>query len=136
MKRAGDLETVRRRVDEYAARIGIRNLVVDTKPRGDGGPYVEIDEDYNLIFEERGKELRRLRTKNIEDLMYWFFEVVTFNMACKFELMNRRPGEDFRRQLFAKQEELLGLASDEWAARKASEHQVILVRSPFRDETG
>ncbi|BBE74853.1 Imm63 family immunity protein [Oharaeibacter diazotrophicus] len=136
MKRAGDLETVRRRAEHYAARIGIRDFVIPTEPRGDGSPYLEIDEDYNFVFEERGVERRRWKTKDIEELMYWIFKVVISDIAGRFELLNRRTGEDPRRQWFSKQEELLGLASEAWAARKAKEHQAILARSPFRDDIG
>ena len=132
----GDLDAVRRRAKEYADRLGIRNLIIATKPQGDGSPYVEIDDHYNFVIEERGLELERRRTKDLDELLYWFFDGITFTVSSSFELLHRKPHEDFRRQLFAKQEELLGYASSSWASRKAGEHQAILVKHPFQDATG
>jgi len=42
------------------------------------------------------------------------FEGVTFSMACDFELKHRKTNQDFRRQLFSKQEELLGTDDQKW----------------------
>lgn len=130
------LEAVRARATDYANRLGIRNLTIDSAPRGDGSPYIEISDAYHFVVEERGLELDRRKTRDLDELLYWVFDGVTFTVASSFELRNRRPNEDSRRQLFAKQEELLNLASAAWGRRKEVEHRAVLANYPFNDALG
>jgi hypothetical protein len=62
--------------------------------------YVKVD---------RGEETGRKFASNINDLLYYVFSAITFEMALRFELENRIESEDFRRIMFRKQEELLGV---------------------------
>lgn len=55
-------------------------------------------------------------------------------MACNFELHHRKKNEDFRRQLFSKQEELLGIVDKKWEVRKQEDHQQTLAKYPFDDK--
>ena len=131
-----DLDAVRARATDYARRLGIRNLTIDSAPRGDESPYIEISDVYHFVVEERGLELERRKTRDLDELLYWVFDGVTFTVASSFELRNRRPNEDSRRQLFAKQEELLNLASEAWGHRKEVEHKGVLANYPFNDASG
>jgi hypothetical protein len=130
------LATVRAKAKELAEHLGIRNFVIAGAPRGDGSPYVEVDKAYYFIIEERGIEFERRKTNDLDELLYWVFDSVTFTVASSFETRNRASNQDFRRMLFSKQEELLGELSPGWADRKADEHRAILNTHPFTDDGG
>jgi hypothetical protein len=134
--RQSDLTCIRTMVKEYGSQIGAPDTELLGSPQGDGSPYVEVSDAYYFIVEERGVELKRQRTDDIDELLYWIFDGVTFSISSDFELRNRRPKEDSRRQLFAKQEALLGQISRQWRERKLEEHRRILVDHPFEDVLG
>ncbi|UZW57322.1 immunity 63 family protein [Sphingobium sp. JS3065] len=136
LPRQSDLTSIRTMVQEYGSQIGMSNTPLFGTPQGDGAPYVVVSDAYYFIVEERGIELERRKTNDIDELLYWIFCGVTFSMASDFELRNRKPGEDSRRQLFAKQEALLGQLSAQWRERKLEEHRRILTRHPFNDVLG
>ncbi|QOW08870.1 hypothetical protein Q73A0000_00170 [Kaistella flava (ex Peng et al. 2021)] len=48
-------------------------------------PNIEIDdsENFNFIIVERGQELEKRITLNLDDILYWIFEIITFNLASK-----------------------------------------------------
>jgi hypothetical protein len=97
-----DLETIRRIVSDYARRINAPDVSVFSAPRGDGSPYIEVADDaYYFVIEERGTELHRRRTTDLDELLYWIFDHVTSSLSSDFELRHRKPGEDSRRQLSA-----------------------------------
>ncbi len=50
-------------------------------------------------------------------------------MACEFEI---KQNEDFRQQLFAKQEELLGILKEAWKLRKQKEYQRKIKLPPLK----
>lgn len=99
-------------------------------------PHLEVDKlgKLHYIIVERGKELQRKTTENIDDLLYWIFADVTFGIACEFELNHRIETQDFRRIMFKKQEELLGILNELWKVKKEEEHKKILKLHPFDDE--
>ena len=51
----------------------------------------------------------------------------------RFEIAHRRIGEDSRRQLFHKQEELLGRLHAHWEKKKKLQHAAVLGQYPFTD---
>ena len=55
-------------------------------------------------------------------------------MACDFTAKHRKKNKDFRRQLFSKQEELLGMPDKEWEIRQQKDHQRTLAAHPFEDK--
>jgi len=73
-------------------------------------------------------------TNNLNELLYWIFDLITFRFASDFELKNRDESLDFRRILFKKQEELLGLIDYNWKIKKETEHNEVLKFYPFNDE--
>jgi len=99
-------------------------------------PHIEIDRLGRLhyVVIERGQENERLTTTNLDELLYWIFYGITFSMACEYELKNRiEENQDFRRVMFAKQEELLGIINPLWKDKHQIEHQRILEKHPFDD---
>src|ERR671912_249032 len=76
-----------------AARIHApQNLLPTYKISDDGAlPHIVIDDSamYHFIVVERGEELDHRRTGNVDELLYWVFETITFSMACSYELKNR-----------------------------------------------
>jgi hypothetical protein len=134
------LPEVESRVRELARRIGAPDHVLPTFGYSEDGarPHVEIDRDglLHYVVVERGQESCRDTAPDLEVLLWYVFRNATFSMACDFELKNRVPLRDSRRTIFAKQVELLGLVSPEWAERKRREHEFTLMRYPFDDSAG
>jgi hypothetical protein len=133
-----DLESIRARVNALARSIGAPARYLPTYGVSEDGarPHIEAGQVYSYVVVERGRELRRERTADLDELLYWAFASVTFAMAGDHELRHRRRGEDSRRQLFAKHIELLDRLSPAWGARQAEEYLRILSRYPFVDGRG
>ena len=91
------------------------------------------DEGYNYLSMERGHINEHIVSKNIDDIVYVIFDSITFTFAKEYELKNRKMDEDFRRQLFRKQLELMRCISTKYAEILESEHNHYLEISPFRD---
>ncbi|HEY9219266.1 MAG TPA: Imm63 family immunity protein [Phenylobacterium sp.] len=94
-------------------------------------PHLEVDVRYHFVVVERGVELERRSTQDLQVLLYWTFETVTFSMATAWELRHRREGEDFRVQLFGKQLALLAELEPAWSTRKRREYVQVLKRHPL-----
>jgi len=135
-----NLEEIRKKVEEISLKlpqkIDINSYITFGNQEDFAKPNIEIDNSlfYNFIVVERGQELEKRITLNLDDLLYWIFELITFDLASKFELQNRIENSDFRKILFKKQEELLSSISDEWKAKKITEHNEILKIFPFQDK--
>ncbi len=99
-------------------------------------PHIEIDVSggFSYVVVEGGQELRRELAIDSDDLLHKVLADVTFSMACDFEKIHWRKGQDFRRQPFAKQEELLGMLNEEWKLRELEEHHKVLRVHPFDDK--
>ena len=128
-----DIPSIREIVRSAAARAGIAGAEIATIPAGDGTPYIEVDAAYRFVVEERGIELERRSTCDLDELLYWILDTISFSAACDWELRYRREGEDARRQLFARQQALLAAMAPDWARRKAAEHARILLDHPYDD---
>jgi hypothetical protein len=83
---------------------------------------------------ERGEELFSFPAFDLEHLMFMAFKDITFSMAVEHERKNRKPKEDFRRQLFLKQVELMRTLNSDWAERTKKEIEATLRTPPFNDE--
>ena len=99
-------------------------------------PNIEIVglQNFHFIVVERGNELERRITQNLDDLLYWIFDTITFRQALDYKLQNRDLNFDSRRIYFRKQEELLSLIHPDWKIKKENEHKDILKHYPFRDK--
>ena len=128
--------TVRRRYVQACDRLGVpeARFPYQSQPAHDGSPHVEVTDDhYHFVVTERGTELERRSTPDVDELLYWLLQGVTFGLACEFELRHRVAGQDFRRLLFAKQLELLRRLSPDWERKRASEIERVLQQHPFND---
>ena len=100
-------------------------------------PHIEVDQKgYHYVIVERGKEIKRLTTTEIHQLLYFIFESVTSSMAVEYELKNRQNDKDSRRISFRIQEELLYVLNPKWSEIQKNKHKQILQKHPFDDLAG
>lgn len=65
------------------ANLGRSTEIIETRPIGDGTPYVEMmDNLYVLVFEERGKEIERQVGLTLFEASRWY----VFSMATRYAL--------------------------------------------------
>lgn len=128
-----DIRLIQSKVKNLGHKLGRGDLTIGSTPRGDGSPYVEVGDAYYYIVEERGVELKRLKTADLDELLYWIIKNLTVSLAWDYEKRHRRHGEDSRRQAFAKDLELLASLSPKWAERRESEYAEILRAHPYHD---
>jgi len=131
------LDDIRKTVEHLANRINAPENLLPTYGRSRDGahPHIEIDSSRALHFVviERGEELERKTTKDLNELLYWIFDSITFSMSVDFELKHRIRTKDSRRIMFAKQEELLGILDISWQQKQHEEHKRIIKENPFVD---
>ena len=130
------ISTIRKKVREYGKKIKAPSRLLTVRSSSDdfGTPHIEIDkEGYNYVVCERGEEFERRKTKDIDKLLYWIFKSIVFRIASDYELDNPRPNEDFRRQLFAKETELMEQLDSKFATWYKDELNKILEEHPYDD---
>ena len=130
------ISTIRKKVREYGKKINAPShlLTVRTTSNEFGTPHIEIDENgYSYVIRERASEHERRQTKSFKELLYWILNSIVFIMASDYELKNRKGNEDFRRQLFAKEIELMEKLDSKFAKWKKEELDKILEEHPFDD---
>lgn len=123
-------------VDKLGTKISAPKslLVVLPTPADDGTPYVEIrGENFSYVSSERGCEIYRKLTKDLEELTYWIMSRVARQMAAKYELENRVDGCDTRKLYFDTFIKMLGEIKYEWGEKARSEVEEILKTSPYLD---
>ena len=131
------LAEIKATVDQLAERIGASGYALPTYGHSDDGarPHIEVDSRcYYYVIVERGQELERITTHDVDELLYHVFGNITFSLACKFELAHRRKNRDCRRLIFKHQVELLSTLSPQWGERKTQEQEQILQQHPYDDE--
>ena len=95
--------------------------------KGFAHPHIEVTiEGYNFVVLEKGQEVQRKITQNLDEILYWIFNGITFSMALKFEVKNRIESQDCRWVLFQKQDELLGMLNILWQQRSIQKHSFLL----------
>jgi hypothetical protein len=130
------LDQIKAQVDLLAARVGASEYILPTYGRTEDGarPHIEVDRQaYHYVIVERGQELERVTTNELEELLYTIFKGVTFSLAIRYELKHRIEGQDCRRIVFQRQVELLSALSAEWGERESRRHKEILQRHPYDD---
>jgi len=106
----------------------------NTSAQHDGCPHVECTNgEFNYVVTERGNEFERRKTNDPQELLFWLVSDLTWELALEWELRHRIPGEDFRRQLFRKDIELITQINPEWARRKREKYEKILGEYPFNN---
>ncbi len=132
------LDGIRKAVAELAERIEAPASLLPTYGRSmdTARPHIEVDQrGLHFVVRERGQEQERRTTNDPSELAYWIFQTVTFSMASNFELHHRNEGEDFRRILFSKQEELLAQLDSSWRSRLQAHLSQVLKTAPFDDQS-
>ena len=131
---------IRKKVKELAKKIDVPANLLPTYrfSAGDASPLIEIDKQGRLHYAliERGEELERRTTENLDELLYWIFSGIATSMAFKYELKNRIEDKDCRRIAFDKQIELLSILNENWSKIEYEEHLQILKNHPFDDLAG
>jgi Immunity protein 63 len=128
------LPQIKAEVDRRAAILGVtRNQELPTYGNSEDGarPHIEVDSrGYHFVVEERGRELKRVTTPDLDEILYQVFRGVTQSLAQG----HRVRGEDPRREMFRRQLELLAKLNPQWAEREAERHRQILQDNPFVDK--
>jgi hypothetical protein len=130
------LTDIQREVEKRAAIIGATGRILPTYGKTDdwARPHIEVDSrGFHYVVVERGQEVERFTTDNLDELLYRVFKNVAWALASVYELNHRIDGQDCRRQLLGKQIELLGQLSPAWAELQSEEHALILQEHPFDD---
>ena len=110
-------------------------LILDSEPRGDGKPHLEIDcQGYHFVSSERGEEFERLVTKDLDELLYWVFNSIIFQIAVTHEYKNRVENQDFRKDVFKKQLELFKIIDIRFYTNRKEEIAKALESNTYRDE--
>ncbi|SMG22033.1 Immunity protein 63 [Marivirga sericea] len=98
-------------------------------------PNIAFSSNGILYYEayEPGEQLFSISAFDLEHLMFVAFKDTTFIMAVEHERKNRKSNEDFRRQLFSKQVELMRIINSDWAKQTQKEIDETLRTTPFDD---
>jgi hypothetical protein len=133
------LNDIKEKVNELALKINVPiNLLPSYGQQiWESHPYVKTDifGCMSYIVSECGQKQIK-KTYEINELLYWIFDDVTFSMARNYELKNRIEDKDSRRMIFEKQENLLRQLDESWGEIKKNSHQQILKFYPFDDLAG
>lgn len=129
------LAAIQARVEALAERIGAPAHLLPTYGATEdfARPHVEADDRYHFVVVERGQELERSSSPDLDALLYRVFRSVAFSMACAYELARRRPGRDPRRLIFQHERDLLAVLDPAWSERIAAEQAATLAKHPFAD---
>ncbi len=85
-------------------------------------PYIEIrNTGYDYICRERNVEIFRKMPYDTNHLMYEVFKDVTFSIAMKWELVNRKEDENSRLKLLEKQIKLMDKINPEFGLQLRNE---------------
>jgi len=126
--RINELTSIIGAPDSLLPQIGLKNDLAY--------PYIELDRClFYYIVREKGEVLEQRPTSDLEELLFWIFQDVTFQMAMEFERKNRVPQQDFRRILWSHQLQLLERLRPEWRMKRQQQIDQILETRPFSDST-
>jgi hypothetical protein len=132
-----DLKAIEAEISRLGTRVGAgpRSLPTFGHTEDFGRPHIEVDVyGYHYIVVERGEEISRFDTTNLDALLYHVMIDVTSALGYRHELAYRVERNDSRRMAFAYQLELLGRLSTAWQSRWAAELDELLQRHPFDDD--
>jgi hypothetical protein len=143
VRRRARAAQVQAAIDEHAARLGVTRgevgqvFVPDQGNRDAAAPYWGLDgPGYFYAAQERGRELFRRTTRELDELLEWVMSDITWSLASRYELAHRVPGRDFRRLMFATWVELATGLDPAWGAHVQAYVDETLARSPYDDSLG
>lgn len=100
-------------------------------------PHIEVDSTaYHWVVVERGQELDRFTTAQVDAFLERVFTAVTFELATAYELAHRAELTDCRRLIFQHQIKLLSMLSPRWAQAESERHAHIISTHPLDDFAG
>ena len=111
------LKVIERKVLRLAEKIGAsqRHLPTFGQSMDLAIPHIEIDQHrMHYVIVERGQLLQRDTTKNIDELLYWIFFNVTYQLALERKRKNRTNGHQSRTAQKLEQAKLLGNLNPFW----------------------
>lgn len=115
-------ELLQAEIDRIAARLGARTLQVNQVIRDDAlNISVDAEGRYHYSYWERGSANFDRVTDDIDDVLYWFAEGVTFSIGGRYSVGRADADGDQRRAMWAKQFELLETLDPRWARRQVRE---------------
>lgn len=123
-------------INEMSKKINapISELLTFGITRDDGTPCVQIEgEIYYYVARDRSVTTLQKQTHDVNELLFWVFNDVTFHMATKYEVRNREKGVDPRRQIFSYQLGLLEKLDPSWVKKEEEIIEKILLDSPYMD---
>lgn len=132
------ITTIRKKIRDYCEVLEAPKELktIKTTPSAFGDPHIEIDEKgYQYVIHERGNEIERKITQEMEELLYWIMKDITFEMASEYEVNHRRKNQDSRRILFETQLKLLKKAKEEFYIRRKEEIKNLLQKYPYSRTT-
>ena len=99
------------------------------------GTYVFGDEKgYNYLYTEKGKIRKHEITNDILQIVYWTLDDVIFNFALEYATKFRKTGQDFRRKLFQKEQEIWKMLDEDGYNKKCLEIKKTLEENPYTDD--
>lgn len=131
-----EISLLRLEYDRLAQRVSPSDFEYSfpTERQDDGSPHVEFhDGEYYYIVTERGLDLERRSTADIDEILYWMLYDLTFWMGVEHEFRNRVEGPDCRRVIFAYQVELMKRADSAMTERLEKHIAATLAANPFID---
>ena len=128
---------IKQKIEQLAIQIDASaNQMLPTygTSKDDGTPYIEVEYSnyFYLAYDRDTKSINR-KTQDIDELLYWVFAGVTFNMASSYASAHRDPSINYRRIMFSHQLELLEKLNPLWRKRREKEIDEILKGSPYSD---
>jgi Immunity protein 63 len=130
---------IKQRIEQLAQQINAPANALPTYDlsRRDGTPHIEYaDSFYYYISFDRNITALNKKTADIEELLYWVFQDVTFHMSSRYGSAHRDSETDSRKVLFGHQLELLGALNPRWKERREQEIVEMLKAHPYVDNAG
>lgn len=126
------LDQIKQRIGQLADQIHAPANVMPTYGylTRDGTPNIEVDSlAYCYVNYDRNIKVFDRKTSDLDVLLYWVFEDITFNMASEYVRANSDPSVDARNVRFAHQLSLLEVIHHDWKKRREKEIAEILKNS-------
>jgi hypothetical protein len=130
------LAFIEREVDLLAREIAVPPSLLPTYGKSEdmARPHIEVaGPSLSWVVIERGKEIDRKTTRDVDELLYWIFRSVIADMASRFAARNPVAGREFRYPMFIKELELMGRLNRAWRARLVSELGPLLREAGLTD---
>lgn len=112
-------EQLHQRIREIARDFGIeeRRLRMIGDPEN-GAPYAYVDhQGLQLGYFERGDMFDNGTTRDLDEMLYWIFDHVTYDMANEAARLSETHDDQIGPRLIERQGELLAKLNPEWHAR-------------------